>query len=250
MSLFVSVDPLAEQFVGWSPYNYTMNNPLNLTDPTGMAPETIIIRGKNGTSYTYNEENRYKGNDKFIKQTLSDIEEIKKSTEGNYMIERLDTSNNDFVIEESTSGNDFTPDSWLRATLNNKEVNIKGIGSSEGSSGVISYNPNLAESGMNTEGNFKRPAFVGLAHELFHGRESNKGQLFRNKDSEGYIANHLGLSKNEWRAVYYENILRGQLNIPLRTRYGISKDADSGRRKGNGPMLIDKNKQPINYVNP
>ncbi len=39
MSLFVSVDPLAEQFVGWSPYNYTMNNPLNMTDPSGMAPE-------------------------------------------------------------------------------------------------------------------------------------------------------------------------------------------------------------------
>ncbi len=39
MSLFISVDPLAEQFQGWSPYNYTMNNPLNLTDPTGMAPE-------------------------------------------------------------------------------------------------------------------------------------------------------------------------------------------------------------------
>ncbi len=39
MSLFVSVDPLAEQFQGWSPYNYTMNNPLNLTDPSGMGPE-------------------------------------------------------------------------------------------------------------------------------------------------------------------------------------------------------------------
>ena len=39
MSLFVSVDPLAEQFVGWSPYHYVHNNPINLIDPTGMAAE-------------------------------------------------------------------------------------------------------------------------------------------------------------------------------------------------------------------
>src|SRR5690606_28426726 len=36
------VDPLAEQFPGWSPYNYTMNNPINLTDPTGMSADGWI----------------------------------------------------------------------------------------------------------------------------------------------------------------------------------------------------------------
>ncbi len=48
MSLFISVDPLAEQFQGWSPYNYTMNNPLNLTDPTGMAPEDWYMDASTG----------------------------------------------------------------------------------------------------------------------------------------------------------------------------------------------------------
>ena len=33
------VDPLAEQFVGWTPYHYVHQNPINLIDPTGMSAE-------------------------------------------------------------------------------------------------------------------------------------------------------------------------------------------------------------------
>src|SRR5690554_412440 len=39
ISIFISVDPLAEQFVGWTPYHYVHNNPVNLIDPTGMSAE-------------------------------------------------------------------------------------------------------------------------------------------------------------------------------------------------------------------
>ncbi|MCR9155556.1 MAG: RHS repeat-associated core domain-containing protein [Bacteroidetes bacterium] len=38
ISVWLSVDPLAHEFPGWSPYNFTMNSPLNLVDPDGMAP--------------------------------------------------------------------------------------------------------------------------------------------------------------------------------------------------------------------
>src|SRR5690606_22100067 len=43
ISIFISVDPLAEQTM--EPYLYTGNNPIMFTDPTGMSKDGIIIRG-------------------------------------------------------------------------------------------------------------------------------------------------------------------------------------------------------------
>ena len=40
LSVWTGVDPLADQFAGWSPYNYTMNNPINMIDPDGRAPQS------------------------------------------------------------------------------------------------------------------------------------------------------------------------------------------------------------------
>ncbi len=35
---WASVDPVADKYPGWSPYNYVLNNPLGLVDPDGRAP--------------------------------------------------------------------------------------------------------------------------------------------------------------------------------------------------------------------
>jgi len=42
ISLWLSVDPLAEKYPGMSPYNYTAGNPVKYIDPTGMEYEPPV----------------------------------------------------------------------------------------------------------------------------------------------------------------------------------------------------------------
>ncbi|MBP1167976.1 RHS repeat-associated protein [Chryseobacterium sp. PvR013] len=40
-----SLDPLSEEFGGWSPYNFVLNNPVRYVDPDGNAPIDVIGEG-------------------------------------------------------------------------------------------------------------------------------------------------------------------------------------------------------------
>ena len=44
-SIWLSVDPMAEKFPDWNPYNFCYNNPLRFVDANGRESDDIVIRG-------------------------------------------------------------------------------------------------------------------------------------------------------------------------------------------------------------
>ena len=45
---FTGVDPLADMYSGWSPYNYVKGNPILHTDPTGRSVDGEYERDEDG----------------------------------------------------------------------------------------------------------------------------------------------------------------------------------------------------------
>lgn len=50
-SRWYSIDPKADKYHEWSPYNFVLNNPIKLTDPDGQEPQWIV--GTDGKRVTY-----------------------------------------------------------------------------------------------------------------------------------------------------------------------------------------------------
>lgn len=239
---FLQVDPRAEKYYGWSPYNYVLGNPILNIDPRG---DTVKISHK-GNDYVYNNGalslngQEYTGKVRgFLKRAVKGLNHISSTEAGATMINGLVASEHNVVIKYKSGAANFVPgfESFGKPDLRNNAEGLRVQETGEkvldffdftevGSGGTVYWDPSARPNGG-------KPKMV-LAHELFHGYDATRGML----DSR-YVEINGGREQiQEIRAVYNTNLIRGQLGKKYRKNY-------SG-----GTSLLDANGNPINVSPP
>ncbi len=107
---FIGVDPLADKYPGWNPYHYVHNNPVRLTDPSGMeADDDYVINNKgivtniirtdkpdriimeDGTNIPFNDPSQ-------------DRTELKNYKKGDQLVQFIDKRKLEFIMKKVGAG--------------------------------------------------------------------------------------------------------------------------------------------------
>ena len=230
LSVWLSVDPLADKYPSMSPFMYTAGNPVMLVDPDGMR---IRIREKNGTGWfgrrknlTYKDgklyeglfgRKEYTGGDKFANGVKDDLNTIKGYGDyENDIIKTLEKSKHTHTFLW-TAGDNGGNRKWKNKITAHKIRNGKGASS------IMNLNRN---DGFLEDGDRKiiKTSVTSLAHELSHifeydtGIYSGKGVKVTMFDgSETWPSP--ALPHTEVNAVRFENLIRSKMKVDLRRTY-------------------------------
>ena len=186
-----TMDPLAEKYYSTSPYAWCGNNPIRNIDPDGrkiiIASDAIDhFLGVLGFNTYYRKVNN----------SLTQLKEI--HPEINAMIQLLEQSENTYIIRHVLERPDHKEGNAYLHTIN-----------------TIYFDPDKYNRG---DGEIRNP-IVGLAHELGHAENDEKNQRTDYNQEEVKKKNPEEIEKknrNELNPIQKENIVRTQLNLPLR----------------------------------
>ena len=202
-SIWLSVDPMSDKYPSLSPYAYCADNPIKLVDSNG---EDIWIVGEDGNNYKYENGNIYTKEGKlytpesgtFLSEAKNSIDILNGTMTGNKLLSAFEGSNSqDVFIErgiESKCG-DYTIEAATGAFI----------------SQTILWNPMGRD--LPTTAGIQKNATTDLGHELSHVWDNAK-----NIQGLDDLCPQNG-TRSEWRAVYKENLIRGELGMPYRTGY-------------------------------
>ncbi len=227
---WLSQDPLAEKYYAHSPYLFCAGNPVRFVDPSG---EKIVVRHINEdntfTEYEWQEKddewgfydaegNLFEGVDEYMHSVGAALSALMEGENGSKMIKEIALINS--ILIENNALND-------KLTGNEYFSSRRSIGWSAIKS--------------NSE------PFISLGHELAHAMDDLRGTL--NTDtwiSAGDLYTGYSVPKDipfsEVFATHYENLIRAEHGIPLRTGYLKSQ-------QGTGmycwPRIVDRKGQSL-----
>ncbi|SFO40007.1 RHS repeat-associated core domain-containing protein [Paenimyroides ummariense] len=236
---FFNIDNYAEKFSNMTPYQYAGNTPTYFIDKNG---DYIYVWDEGKRDYLKFENGKLYEQDK----------------NGGYTIETTATSGSfaEVVYQNLMQIYNFTTNAgggsggngrWFLNLFNNNQYNVNIHRSDYGENGYRHGEINLSGIFPNfftTENKFQgTDFFIPLTHELAHAFSAQLS--FNNFRHEVWVDNIPGNNPqahfDEIFAVFIENMIRSEHNIPLRTHYGTESIQKSSPEKFEELRILEQN---------
>ena len=198
---FTTMDPMAKDYYGISPYTYCLNEPIRLIDPDGKKVRIGTFWQRVAASLGF--ENYVTKVTRQLEQNNMDSRRIQAA------YAQLENSELEFKIlplSESPlgvkKGNHVIPDA---------PVDVRG----KKQGATMYYDPNMGK----TVSGIEREPRIGLAHETGHLEDFMNGKVIPIHENDSKDMRDIKMELNERTSLEFENEIREILNYEERDKY-------------------------------